>query len=227
MIPLYDDNPTRRLPWVTMALIAANGAVFAYELSLSDAQLQSLIARYAFTASSFFSTPFGPTQLLTLITATFLHGGWLHLLGNMLYLWIFGNNIEDRLGAARYLLFYLSAGIAAIAVQAWTDPLSEIPLVGASGAIAGVLGAYMVLFPRARVITLIPIFFFVELAAIPAVFVIGFWFLIQIAQGVGSIGADAVGGVAWWAHVGGFVFGLIAVAPLSLAELRRRRRRQR
>ncbi len=228
MIPLYDDNPTRHFPWVTTAFIALNVAVFLYELSLAEPGLTALFATYAFTAAHFFANPASPEQLITLVSATFLHGGWLHLLGNMLYLWIFGNNIEDRLGSVRFVLFYFIAGAIAVLAQAAFEPGSTVPLVGASGAIAGVLGGYVVLFPRARVITLIPIIFYLELAAIPAGFVIGFWFLMQIAQGVGSI-ADAAGtsNVAWWAHVGGFAFGALTLAPLAIRDGAARRRRSR
>lgn len=228
MIPLYDDNPTRRFPWVTIAFIAMNVAAFIYELTLTAEGLNELFGTYAFTAAHFFADPTSPAQLMTLATAMFLHGGWLHLLGNMLYLWIFGNNIEDRLGRVRFVLFYLLAGAVASLAQAGFGPESTVPLVGASGAIAGVLGGYVVLFPRARVVTLIPIVFYLELAAIPAGFVIGFWFLVQLAQGVGSItAADAGGGVAWWAHVGGFAFGLITLTPLALRDGLSRRKRRR
>lgn len=228
MIPIYDDNPTRSFPWVTITFIVMNVATFVYELSLTAEELHGFFSVYAFTAADFFADPTSPAQLMTLATAMFLHGGWLHLLGNMLYLWIFGNNIEDRLGRIRFVLFYLLAGAVASLVQAGFGPTSTVPLVGASGAIAGVLGGYVVLFPRARVITLIPIVFYLELAAIPAGFVIGFWFLMQVAQGVGSITAASDGsGVAWWAHVGGFAFGILTLTPLALRDGLSQRRRRR
>lgn len=228
MIPIYDDNPTRRFPWVTVLIIALNCAVFAHELSLDASGLGGLFDRYAFTAARFFDDPTSPLQLRTLVTAAFMHAGWMHLLGNMLYLWIFGNNIEDLLGHVRFALFYLLAGAIGSIAQGALAPDSTVPLVGASGAIAGVLGSYVIAFPRARVITLIPIVFYLELAAIPAVFVIGFWFVIQVAQGVGALASEgAAAGVAWWAHVGGFAFGLLATLPLVLhATVRRRIRRR-
>jgi membrane associated rhomboid family serine protease len=173
----------------------------------------------------FFDAPTSAASLLSIVTAMFLHGGWLHLGGNMLYLWIFGNNIEDRLGKLRFIAFYLGCGALASLTQAFIDPESTVPLVGASGAIAGVLGAYLVLYPRARVVTVIPIFFIIELATVPAVFVIGLWFLLQLAQGIGSIGTMT--GVAWWAHVGGFLAGVTAVAPLAATDLLRRVRARR
>lgn len=225
MIPIYDDNPTRRFTWLTITLVLANVVVFAYELSLSPAELNALIARWAFTPSAFFAAPTDPQQLATVVTAAFMHGGWLHLGGNLLYLWIFGNNIEDRLGSWRFGLFYLLSAAVATFAQAAAEPGSAVPVVGASGAIAGILGAYLVLFPRARVMTLIPIFFYIELAAVPSAFVIGFWFVLQLVQGLGSIGAATAGGVAWWAHVGGFVFGLVIMAPVAAVHATRQARR--
>lgn len=227
VIPIHDDNPTQRVPTITIALIVVNIAVFALELTRSAAALDALIDAYAFVPARFFEAPMDPLQWMTLVTAAFLHGGWLHLGGNMLYLWIFGNNIEDRLGAAGFLGFYLGCGAIASIAQGWLAPASTIPLIGASGAIAGVLGAYMVLYPRARVVTVIPVFFYIELAAIPAVFVIGFWFVMQLISGFGSIAEAAAGGVAWWAHVGGFVAGALAAAPVALADAYRRARSRR
>jgi membrane associated rhomboid family serine protease len=148
----------------------------------------------------------------------FLHGGFLHIAGNMLYLWVFGNNVEDRMGRIPFILFYLAAGVVAVYAQVLTDPHSTVPLIGASGAIAGTLGAYLVMFPHARVLTLVPIFFFLQVAELSAVIVLGFWFVLQALQGVGSLGGQ-VGGVAWWAHIGGFVFG----ALIALLFYRRRR----
>jgi membrane associated rhomboid family serine protease len=154
----------------------------------------------------------------------FLHGGWLHFLGNMLYLWIFGDNVEDRFGHGRYLVFYLLAGTAAAFLQALFNPASRLPMVGASGAIAGVLGAYLVMFPHSRVLTLVPIFFFIQIIEIPAIILLGFWFLLQLASGVGSLGRTAaqdVGGVAFWAHAGGFVAGMLLVALFRRPERQR------
>ena len=146
----------------------------------------------------------------------FLHGGWLHLGGNMLYLWIFGDNVEDKLGHIRYLAFYIVCGLAASILHVFVDSTSIVPTVGASGAIAGVLGAYLLLFPRARVVTLIPIFVFIQVAELPALLVLGFWFVMQFFNGLMSLGYQTagMGGVAWWAHIGGFVAGLALVIPL-------------
>jgi membrane associated rhomboid family serine protease len=149
---------------------------------------------------------------LTILSSMFLHGGLMHLLGNMLYLWIFGDNVEDAMGPVRFLVFYILCGTVAALAQIAIDPGSSVPLIGASGAIAGVLAAYFMLYPYARVLTLIPIFFFLRLVAIPAVFLLGFWFILQVISGAGSIGAD--GGVAWFAHIGGFIAGAILVFPL-------------
>ena len=155
----------------------------------------------------------------SVFVAMFLHGGWLHIIGNMLFLWVFGNNVEDRLGAIAYLLFYLAGGVAAFALQLLLDPNSAIPTLGASGAIAAVLGAYIVAYPRARVLTLV-IFFFITVTELPAYLVLGIWFVLQLFNGVGEIGTDVNGGVAYWAHVGGFAFGLL----VGLLFLRRSRR---
>ncbi len=227
MIPIHDDNPTQRIPAITITLILANVAIFAFEVTRSATALNAMLDAYAFVPARFFEAPTQPLQLMTLVTAAFLHGGWLHLGGNMLYLWIFGNNIEDRLGAVRFIAFYLGCGAIASIVQGWLAPASTIPLIGASGAIAGVLGAYMVLYPRARVVTVIPIFFYIELAAIPAVFVIGFWFVMQLISGFGSIAGAAGGGVAWWAHVGGFVAGALIALPIATGDAYRRSRQRR
>ena len=225
MIPIKDDNPTRRFPLVTVALLAVNIAVFAYEVSLTEAEFLALLNRWAFVPARLAADPSSPEVWLTLVTAMFVHGGWLHLGGNMLYLWIFGNNVEDRLGRVRFVVFYLAAGIAATLVHMLVEGPQDIPLVGASGAIAGVLGAYLLLFPRAHVLVLIPIFFIIELARVPAAFVIGFWFLLQVLQGLGSITPGAAGGgIAWWAHVGGFVAGMALVLPAYLSDRRSRRR---
>ncbi|MDP2233641.1 MAG: rhomboid family intramembrane serine protease [Actinomycetota bacterium] len=213
MIPIHDDNPTRGFPWLTVLLIAGNIAVFAFEVTRSPAELAQFIDQWAFVPARL-HTGAAPAALLTLVTSAFLHGGWLHLGGNMLYLWVFGNNIEDRLGPIRFIMFYLTCGLAAALAQAAVAPMSPVPMVGASGAIAGVLGAYLMLFPRTRVVTLVPILFYIEAAALPAAFVIGFWFVLQIAQGLSALGGTMETGVAWWAHVGGFAAGIVLVAPL-------------
>jgi membrane associated rhomboid family serine protease len=218
LIPLHDDNPVRRFPAVTVALIAANVAVFAFELMLPRAglTLDGLFTRAGlipYEVANRVDVP--PTDLVpwyvTPVTSMFLHGGWLHIGFNMLFLWIFGNNVEDLLGRARYLGFYLVCGLVAGFTQVAINTGSTTPTIGASGAIAGVLGAYLVMFPRARVLTLIPLGFFIRLAELPAILVLGFWFVLQLFSGVASLGAATAhsGGVAFWAHIGGFVMGLV------------------
>lgn len=228
MIPLHDDNPTQRFAWMTALLIAVNVAAFLYELSVSSTgpnALNSFVATYGFTPKLYFAHPFSLLGIVTIFTSMFLHAGWLHIGGNMLFLWIFGNNIEDRLGPFVFLGFYLIAGLAATLGQGFVDSSSTIPSLGASGAIAGVLGAYLLLYPRARVLTAIIIVIFVELVRIPAVIVIGVWFLLQLASGVGSLGGPAnQGGVAYFAHVWGFLAGMAMILPVVLAERGRRTR---
>jgi membrane associated rhomboid family serine protease len=228
LIPLRDANPTRRAPVVTYALIAACLVAFAGELAVAasggDAALEELVARYG-TVPAGVSADLGAGAFLTpatlgILTGIFLHGGWLHVLGNMLFLWIFGNNIEDRLGHLTYLAFYLTGGIAASLAQVAIDPTSTVPLIGASGAIAAVLGAYFVFFPRARITSLVFLGFFYQLLNVPAIVVLGYWFLLQLIDGVASLGAEhAQGGVAFFAHIGGFVAGMVVAA---LARLLRR-----
>ena len=218
MIPLRDRNPTRRTPVVTWALIAACLAAFALELSVTasggDLALEDFFRRWAaipaeITASLDAGT-YASQAMLGVLTSMFLHGGWLHLLGNMLFLWIFGNNVEDRLGPIAFLLFYVLGGIAAVLAQVVIDPRSDVPLVGASGAIAAALGAYIVLFPGARILALVFLGFFYQLLEVPAIIVLGFWFALQLLNGVAAFGAEtAQGGVAFFAHIGGFVFGLV------------------
>jgi membrane associated rhomboid family serine protease len=216
MIPLRDDNPSQSVPVVTRGLIVLNVLAFFFELSMGPAihafvmgwGLVPLRFAYAFVGAE----PVAPT-LLTALTSMFLHGGWIHLLGNLWYLWIFGDNVEDRLGHWRFLLFYLAGGLVAAGVHLLFNLGSPVPTVGASGAIAAVLGAYAVLFPRARVLTLVPIFFFFQVIALPALLVLALWFVVQIFTGALSIGASG-GGVAWWAHIGGFVFGMAVMLGL-------------
>ncbi len=202
MFPIGDDNSARRtFPVVTVTLIAINVAVFFLELQRGE----SFIRDWAFIPARFSESP--SADAVTLLSAMFMHGGWLHLGGNMLYLWIFGDNVEDRFGSVRFLLFYLAAGFAATFAQFAVNPGSAIPNVGASGAIAGVLGAYLLMFPRARVDVLLGR----QVVAMPAFLVLGFWVVLQLVSGVGSIADTAqteTGGVAYMAHVGGFVAGL-------------------
>ncbi len=216
MIPLRDVIPSRTTPFVTMVLIAVNVVVFLYELSLGSDGVERMIQDWGVV----------PARLsaLTLLTSMFLHGGILHAAGNMLYLWIFGDNVEDRMGHGRFLTFYLLCGLAAALAESYVSPDSTVPMVGASGAIAGVMGAYFVLYPRSRIVTLLPLFIFIQVVEIPAVFFLGVWFLMQFLSGVGSIAASAEstgGGVAFWAHAGGFIAGLVGVWVFKRPERQR------
>lgn len=210
MIPLGDSVPRRRFPWVTYTLIAVNVIVFLAELRMGPG-VQALFYRYGVIPLRLWHGLTRPDVLVTLFTSQFLHAGWYHIIGNMLFLWIFGDNVEDQMGHGRYLVFYLFAGALAGLVQAFMTPTSTVPSIGASGAISGVLGAYMVFFPTARVVLGVPLFFFMYLWELPAAIVLGFWFISQYLNGLFALAAGAlqVGGVAWWAHVGGFVVGLI------------------
>jgi membrane associated rhomboid family serine protease len=205
MIPLRDTQPSRSAPIVTVGIIVVNILVFLYQFSLDSFSVNHLIAEYGVV----------PDRLrgLSLVTSMFLHGGWMHVIGNMWFLWIYGDNVEDVLGHARYLLFYLLAGLAAALLEVALSPDSRVPMIGASGAIAGVMGAYLVKFPHARILTLIPVFVFFTTVEIPAVFILLYWFVIQFFSGVGSIGYSHLshGGVAWFAHVGGFVAGMLLI----------------
>ena len=195
MIPLRDANPTRRTPIVTLTLIAACAAVFVAELAVEASGGEEALGTFFLTwgaVPSRISAALGgsgdPGAVVALLSSLFLHGGWIHLLGNMLFLWIFGNNIEDRLGRAAFLAFYLVGGVAAALTQVWIDPTSDVPSIGASGAIAATLGAYIVLYPRARILTLFFLVFFYQLVEVPALVVLGYWFLLQLVDGVASLG---------------------------------------
>jgi membrane associated rhomboid family serine protease len=221
---LKDTIPSSRIPYLTYGLISLNCAVFLYQLSLG-ARLTDFVYAYGVIPFRFLHTiPSEPGELVTPLSAMFLHGGWGHLLGNMLYLYIFGNNVEDRLGRGRYLLFYLACGVASFLAQIVFQSNSMVPNVGASGAIAGVLGAYFLLFPRARVLTLVPLFFFFPVVEIPAFFFLGIWFLIQFLSGAATIGRTSAltGGVAWWAHIGGFLAGMLLLKLLLPRDSARR-----
>jgi membrane associated rhomboid family serine protease len=219
MIPLRDANPTRRVPVVTASLIAACVAVFLVELWVSsgpggDAALDRLLTDWGAVPSRISAALAGSGDpglaVRGIVGSLFLHAGWPHLLGNMLFLWIFGNNVEDRLGRLPYLAFYLAGGAIAALAQVFIDPGSDVPLVGASGAIAATLGAYIVLYPRARITTLLFLGFLAQLIEVPAVVILGFWFLLQLLDGVASLGATtAQGGVAFFAHIGGFLAGAL------------------
>ena len=217
MIPLRDVIPSRTTPYVTFALIGVNVVVFVYELSLGDRRLRAFIDAFGLIPASF--------SWATVFTSMFVHGGLLHVGGNMLFLWIFGDNVEDRMGHGRYMVFYLLCGAGAAFAQTVLTPDSGVPMVGASGAIAGVMGAYFVLYPRSRILTLLPLFFFVQLVEVPAIFFLGVWFLLQFLQGVGSMATagihQAAGGVAFWAHIAGFVTGVGTVMLFRRPERQR------
>jgi membrane associated rhomboid family serine protease len=210
MIPIRDINPTRRVPVVTIGLIVVNVLVFLYEQSLDQRALNRLIATAGVIPNQIVSDV-GPGVARDLLTSMFLHGGWLHLLSNMWYLWLFGNNVEDTLGPIRFAIFYLVCGVLAALSQVAANTQLFVPIIGASGAIAGVLGAYLILFPHARVQVLFFFFYFVRFAEIPAIIVLGFWFILQFLYGVISLPGAATGGVAYLAHVGGFVAGAILI----------------
>jgi len=220
MIPLRDTIPSDSRPIATIGLIAVNLVLFFYELSLGR-ELDIFIMQYGavpikFIRAGYVDDVSWVSRFFPLFTSMFLHGGWIHVLGNMLYLWIFGDNVEDRLGHGRFVVFYLLCGLAAALTQIYLSPSSRIPMVGASGAVAGVLGAYFLLFPFARITTLVPWLFVWEFVELPAFVFLGFWFLLQWLQGLVTIGQVVdVGGVAWWAHVGGFVSGLVLVRMLA------------
>ncbi len=213
MIPLRDDQPSATAPVVTIALIAVNVLIFLYELLLGE-RLEPFLMQAAFVPARLFGgggAPGGDLQVDNALLSMFLHGGWAHIAGNMLFLWIFGDNVEDRLGHLRFAVFYLGCGFVAAYTHGIANPHSTMPAVGASGAIAGVLGAYLFLFPRARVLTAVVLGFYVTTIAIPALVYLPIWFLLQLISGVAAIartsaGAQA-GGVAFWAHIGGFVAG--------------------
>ena len=223
MIPLHDDNPTKITPVVTIALIVICIVIFFYQFSLGFEGGRLFVAQFGAIPAVLFGHASLPRDVVaipasfSLITSMFLHGGFLHLAGNMLYLWIFGNNIEDVMGHRRFILFYIVCGIVAAMAHALTDPGSGIPMIGASGAISGVLGAYLLLFPHARVLTLVPIWIFIRLIYLPAVFFLGFWFLMQILS---SSISSAGGGVAWFAHIGGFVAGMVLIGVFKHKDVR-------
>jgi membrane associated rhomboid family serine protease len=204
MLPLRDVIPSRTTPYVTLTIIVVNAVAWFYELAMPREQLTGFLQVFGVVPAEFVPA--------TLITSMFLHGGWSHVIGNMWYLWIFGDNVEDRLGHGRFIVFYLLCGIAAAFGQILIDPSSTLPTIGASGAIAGVMGAYFVLYPHSRVLTLIPLIIYFEIIELPALFLLGFWFLMQLFS-AGAIAATAStgGGVAFMAHVAGFLAGVLGV----------------
>jgi membrane associated rhomboid family serine protease len=217
MFPLRDTQRSYSTPAVTILIIAANLFIFLYQASLDPWSGNQFLAVYGLTPARF--------HLENMLTSMFLHGGWMHVLGNMWFLWVFGDNIEDVLGHGKYLAFYLLCGVAAAATHIFFNADSRLPTVGASGAIAGVMGAYLVKFPRNRIVTLV-FFGFIFFTDIPAVFMLGYWFVIQVFSGVGSIGYSHLsqGGTAWFAHVGGFIAGMILVETMGAQKRLSRRR---
>lgn len=211
MIPLRDSVKSRKFPIVNTIIIVVNILIFFYEVSLGR-EIHRFIFEYGLIPSTVtsFSGMGVDDRLSPFLTSMFLHGSWFHIIGNMLFLYIFGDNVEDRMGHVKYLLFYLLCGFGAAILQILTSFKSTVPMIGASGAISGVLGAYLLLYPRAKILTLVPIFFFVQLMYIPATVFILIWFFIQFISGVGTLGSAASsGGIAFWAHIGGFVVGLV------------------
>lgn len=216
MIPIRDKTPSRTFPFVNLGLIAINIVVFLYEISLGQG-MNTFVGAFGITPAKTISlinnqTFNLPALAMPFFTSMFIHGGWLHIIGNMWYLWIFGDNVEDRMGHSRYLIFYLLCGIGAGITHVFFNQTSNLPTVGASGAIAGVMGAYLMLYPFGKVLTLVPIFFFITFIDVPAIFFLGFWIILQFIQGtISSSVAQDTGGVAWWAHLGGFVLGAILI----------------
>ena len=225
MIPLRDDNPIKIIPFVTVGLIVLNIVVFLYQISLGPQGGNLFVYQFGAIPAVIFGYQALPSALVTIPasfsiwTSMFLHGGFMHLIGNMLYLWIFGNNIEDAMGHGRFVVFYLLAGLLASMAHLLTDVTSEIPTIGASGAISGILGAYILLYPRARVQVLIPLGFFWPVLYVPAGIVLGFYFVLQLFQGTLSWGQGG-GGVAWFAHIGGFLAGLLLVGLFKQRSVR-------
>ena len=224
-LPLKDDNPTSTFPLITLGLILANGLVFYHQMSLDTVESQNFIFKWGAIPYQIHHgevlREFPEIPLpLTIFSSMFLHGGFLHLFGNMLYLWIFGNNIEDTLGHLRFLLFYLVCGLVAGLAQVFSNPESTVPMIGASGAVAGVLGAYLLLFPGARILTLFFIFIFIKFVRLPALVVLGFWFFIQLL----GVWGGSISNVAFFAHVGGFIAGLVLVKIFQPGQSKRRRR---
>jgi rhomboid family protein len=215
MIPIRDINPRARVPVVNISLIILNVLFFVWELTQGP-RLEVALMKVGFIPGRFFIPGFWFQDTVTILLSMFLHGGWFHLGSNMLYLWIFGDNIEDRLGHVRYVLFYFGCGFLATFAHAFSNPYSQLPAIGASGAIAGVLGAYLLLFPHAHVMTAIPFGMYLAVRQIPAILVLGLWFVMQLFTGFASLGATGEGGgVAYFAHIGGFVAGLILVFVLG------------
>ncbi len=211
MLPLRDNIPTYTRPIVTYILLGLNVVIFLYELSLGP-QLQDFISQFGAVPFYIFN-PVGLSSYLTLFSSMFIHSGLMHIFGNMLFLWIFADNVEDRLGHIKFIFFYLLCGVAAALLHSITAPNSKIPMIGASGAISGVLGAYILLFPKARVLAIVPLGFFLRITYLPSIIFLGIWFLYQFLFGISTLGAR--GGVAYFAHIGGFIMGLVLALPFK------------
>ncbi len=214
MLPLKNDRRLRKTPFLTVIIVLVNLFVFGFELSLPPAEFREFISTWGFTPRVMSEVNF-TRGFLTIFSSMFIHGGLLHVAGNMLYLWIFGGSIEEKLGPFRFLTFYLLAGMAGALSQYFIFPTSQMPMIGASGAVAGVLGAYMVLFPESRILTAVLFFYIIRLVYLPAWFLLGFWVFIQFMHGLLSLGVAASGGVAWFAHIGGFFAGVFLVKILK------------
>jgi len=214
MIPLYDTVRSRRFPFINIILILANTLAFLYETQMGPSALKGFIFTWGLIPSHFWSDP--ASAWITIFTAMFLHGGWFHIISNMWFLFIFGDNVEERMGSFRYLIFYLLGGAAAGLLQAYVLPTSTEPMIGASGAIAGVLGAYLILYPRSRIASLVPILFIFTIIEIPAFLFLLFWFGSQIYSSLFAIPGGGGSGIAWWAHIGGFIFGVIMVSFFAI-----------
>ncbi len=211
MIPIRDDIPSRKFPIVTLGLIIFNTAIFIIEVALSPSSLRYLVSHYGLVPRYVFTeyVPFD-RSLFSFVSAIFLHGGWFHLIGNMWYLWIFGDNVEDRLGHFKFLLFFIACGVFGNFAHFVFNSNSPLPAIGASGAIAGVLGGYVISYPNARILVIFPFFYFFHFIEVPALIVLGFWFIVQFLNGFASVVVSSeTGGVAWWAHIGGFIGGML------------------
>ncbi len=210
MFPLYDTARSHKFPIVNLTLILLNGLAFFYEIGMSASELQSFVVAYGLVPARFLADP--NAEWTTIFSSMFLHGGWFHIINNMWVLFIFGDNVEARMGGFRYLIFYLFSGAAAALLQTYILPDSNVPMIGASGAVAGVLGAYLILHPRSRVASLVPIFFIFTVIEIPAFIYLIFWFISQLFSGLFAIQGGGESGIAWWAHIGGFLFGFLMVS---------------
>ena len=209
MFPLYDTVRSRRFPLINLMLILVNVSAFLYEMQMDPSALKEFIFEWGLIPARLLSNPSAAWS--TIFTSMFLHGGWFHIINNMWVLFIFGDNVEARMGGIRYLIFYLLCGVAAVLLQTYVLPSSDVPMIGASGAVAGVLGAYLILFPRSRIASLVPILFIFTIIEIPAVIFLLFWFVSQLYSGLFAIQGGGGSGIAWWAHIGGFIFGIIMV----------------